>query len=128
MPVACELQPRHDATPEQFKQLGGALENWARHELGGEGVLYSIDPEALASLLRGEPPDPLGLRVKQHNEGASWEKIRQDLGPLASDRSVHFTVKDEPDCTREMVIESLRRAIPADLVEDILIDGMSWEE
>jgi hypothetical protein len=95
-------------------------------ELVREGVLYSIDAEALASLLRGEPPNPLGLRVKQHNEGATWEQIRRDLGPAASDRSLRFTVKDEPGWPRAKLIESLRQAIPAELVEDILIEDVSW--
>jgi hypothetical protein len=121
------LRPRRDATPEQLKRLGTALEEWTRREQGN-GVLYSIDPKRLASLLSGEPPDPLGVQVMEHNKGVSWEKIRQDLGPLASDRSVRFTVKDEPHCTRDKVIESLRQAIPDELVEDVVIDGVSWTE
>jgi hypothetical protein len=125
MPVVCELQPRQDATPEQLKMLGIALGGFARRELGKEGVLFSINLEELASLLSGEPPNPLGLRVKQHNEGVSWEQIRQDLGPVASDRSLRFSFKDEP---RAKIIESLRQAIPAELVEDILIDDVSWTE
>ncbi|SRR6266540_443791 len=128
MPVVCELQPRQDATPEQLKMLGKALEGWAHRERGNEGVLCWIDQEGLDSLLSGEPPNPLGLRAKQHNEGVSWEQIRQGLGPVASDRSLRFTVKDDPHCTRDMVNESLRQVIPAELVEDILIDDISWTE
>jgi hypothetical protein len=128
MPVVCELRPCQDATPEQFKELGEALKAWASRELGNGGVLCSIDPEGLASLLSGEPPNPLALQLKKHNEEVSLEKIRQDLGSLASDRSLCFTVKDEPRWPRAMVIENVRQAIPAELVEDILIDGESWTE
>ena len=128
MPVVCELWPCQDATPEQLKELGEALKDWARREMGNEGVLCSIDPEGLASLLSGEPPNPLALQVKKNNEGVSWEKIRQDLGSLASDRSLRFTVKDGPGWPRAKVIENLRQAIPAELVEDIFIDGETWSE
>ncbi len=124
MPIACELQPLRSATTDQLKRLGMSLKAWADRELG-KGVLVSIDPEALASLLRGEPPNPLGLRVKEHNEDASWEQIREDLGAALSERSLRFTVKDEP---RGTIIESLRKAVPAELVEDILIDDASWTE
>ena len=123
MPIACELLPLRIATTDQIKTLGIAVKGWADRELG-KGVLVSIDPEALASLLRGEPPNPLGLRVKQHNEDASWERIREDLGAAMSERSLRFTVKDEPrQGNREPA-----QAIPAELVEDILIDDVSWTE
>jgi hypothetical protein len=128
MPVNCELHPRQDATPEQLKELGKALEDWTRRELSGEGVLYSMDPEGLASLLRGEPPNPLGVQVMQHKQGVSWEKILQDLGPSVSDRSLRFSVKDVTSWPRASIIENLRQAISVDLVEDILIDGVSWME
>ncbi len=128
MPVVCELNPRQDLTPEQHKQLGKALEEWASRERRNVGLLCMIDQAGLDSLLSGEPPNPLGLRAKQLNEGVSWEKIRQDLGPVASDRSLRFSVKDEPGYSREKVIESLREAIPTELVDDILIDEVSWTE
>jgi hypothetical protein len=32
------------------------------------------------------------------------------------------------ECTRAQVIESLRQAIPADLVDDIFIDNVRWSE
>lgn len=128
MPLQCELRIRHDSTPDELKSLGMALKEWASRELGIEGVLFSIDPNGLTSLLGGEPPNPLALQVATHHEGVSLERIRQDLGPLASERSLRFTVKDEPHCTRDRVIESLRQAIPAELVEDILMDDVSWTE
>ena len=124
MPIVCELRPLRGATTDQLKRLGIAVKAWADRELG-KGILVSIDPESLASLLMGEPPKPLGLRVKQHHEDASWERIREDLGAALSERSLRFTVKDEP---RGAIIESLRQAIPAELVEDILIDDASWTE
>lgn len=128
MPVVCELKVRQDLTPEQLKELGKALEAWATRERSNAGLLCWIDQEGLDSLLSGEPPTPLGLRVKQLNEGVSWEKIRQDLGSVVSDRSLRFTVNDEPGCPRGQVIESLREAIPAELVEDVLINDVSWTE
>jgi hypothetical protein len=127
MPVPCELVPRHDVTPEQMKELGAALREWCRREFG-DGVLYSIDQKALASLLGGEPPDPLALQAKSHHPDVPLGRIREDMGALAGFRSVRFAVKDEPQCTRAQVIESLRQAIPADLVDDIFIDNVSWSE
>jgi hypothetical protein len=128
MPLLCELRPRHDVTPDELKRLGTALQEWGSRESGNEGVLFSIDPNHLDSLLAGEPPNPLAVQVATHHEEVPLERIRQDLGPLASDRSVRFAVKDEPHCTRARVIESLRQAIPPELVEDILIDEVSWTE
>src|SRR4051812_43877465 len=100
MPILCELKPRHDVTPDDLKALGTALHAWCQRELGG-GLLVSIDGEGLANLLKGEPPSPLAVQIQQHNPGASWEEIKQNLGPLAGDRSVRFSAKDAPHCTRE---------------------------
>jgi hypothetical protein len=127
MLILCELHPRRDATPEQLKKLGAALGEWARRELG-KGILYSIDSKGLVSLLSGEPTNPLALEAAAHHKDVPLERIRQDLGPLASDRSVRFTVKDEPHCSCDEVIESLREAIPSELVEDIFIGDVSWTE
>jgi hypothetical protein len=104
------------------------MRDWVARERPPEGVLVSIELDGLDSLLQGEPPNPLGAKVAGLNKGADLKEIRQNLGPLAAYRSLRFTVKDEPDCTRARVIESLRQAIPADLVEDILIGYVSWTE
>jgi hypothetical protein len=128
MPIPCILKPRADATADELKQLGTVFAHWSSRELTNEGVLYSIDQKGLDSLLAGELPDPLALQAWSHHEGIPPERIRQDLGPLASERSVRFNVKDEPHCTRGMAVQSLRQAIPADLVEDIFIGDASWTE
>jgi dihydrofolate reductase len=128
MPVQCELRPLSAATTDQLKALGAAVKEWFDREQHNEGVLYSYDPDDLNSLLLGEPPSPLGSRVAGNHPGVDLERIREDLGSLFSDRSLRFAVKDEPDCTRDKVIESLRQAIPPELVEDIVIGGASWTE
>jgi hypothetical protein len=124
MPVACELKPRLDIAPEDFKRLGAALTEWARQELGGDGVLSSIDRQGLASLIGGEPPNPLAVEAAAHHQDVPLEQIRQDLGPLASERSLRFNVKD--GVPRGQVVASLRQAIPTELVEDVIIDDVSW--
>ena len=63
----------------------------------------------MANLLSGEPPNPLGLQASKLNEGVSWEKIRQDLGSLASDRSLRFTVNNGPRWPRGVIIENLAK-------------------
>jgi hypothetical protein len=128
MPVECELQPLREATTDQLKDLGIAVKAWVDRELCNEGVLCSIDRDGLLSLLLGEPPNPLASQVAKHHPGVDLGRIRQDLGPLASDRSLRFSVKDGPHCPRDRVIESLRQAIPAELVEDIFVDDVSWAE
>jgi hypothetical protein len=128
MPVVCEIRPRRDATPELFKQLGASLLEWIRRESGDEGILIGFDRALLDNLLSGEPPTPLALQAASHHPDIPLDRIRQDLGALTSDRSLRFTVKDSPDCPRNRVIESLRQVIPADLVEDILIDDVNWTE
>jgi len=127
MPVICELRPRVDANPDELKRLEAALKAFADRELG-KGILCAIDGNGLASLLGGEPPNPMGTQVAEHNKDVDWARIRQDLGPIVSDRSLRFSVKDEPAYARAQIVETLRQAIPADLVEDFLIDGVSWNE
>ena len=128
MPVACELLPLREATTDQLKTLGTAIREWVHREQCPGGVLESIDQDGLLSLLQGEPPIPLGAQVAGHHKGVDPKKIQEDLGPLFAHRSLRFTVKDEPDCTRDQVFESLRQASPADLVEDILIGDVSWTD
>jgi len=81
-----------------------AVKAWVDRELCNEGILYSIDQDGLLSLLLGEPPNPLGSEVAKNHPGVSLERIR------------------------DKVIESLRQAIPAELVEDIFVNDVSWTE
>jgi hypothetical protein len=64
------------------------------------GLLRFIDEAALRDLLRGEGDEQL---------------------------LVFCVVRRGPDC-RGRAIASLRAAVPADLVEDVLIDGRSWAQ
>ena len=41
-------------------------------------------------------------------------------------RGVHLQVRDEISQDRQATIDSLRHSIPAKGVEDIVVDGTSW--
>ncbi len=104
MSVNCEVILRWDATPEQLSALGAALWRLCVRD-AGDGRLYRcLDDQPLADLIAGTLP----------------RSSRSDT------RGVHFRVRDEASPSRRATIDGLRREMPAQGVEDILIDGVSW--
>jgi hypothetical protein len=133
--LECEIIPRPDATPEQLKALADALDNW----IGNHAVPSVTTAYALADLRAGELPQPLSVAFEHYLDDHLVEcggespsgparaqrhrAILEKLGPMATGRTVFVHVRDVQEAA-----ESLRQAIPAELVEDILIDHRSWDE
>jgi hypothetical protein len=154
-PGGGEILPRQDATPEQLKRLGAALTEWSTRP-GTSGGATWIDRAALEDLLAGELPQPFVLRFLTEMKSGkpssgpqallaapaqmTTRQLREALHqareaypelarliPEADSRTVPFGLARGNRANRGQIIAGLRRYISADLVEDILIDGQSWE-
>jgi hypothetical protein len=108
MSIHCDVILRWTATPEQLHALGAALWRWGNRQAGNTGVYPYLDNQELADLLEGKFP---------------W--IRLTAGD-AERRRVRLWVRGKPFPDRQSAIDSLRGAIPADCVEDVLVEGASW--
>ena len=109
MSIACEVLLRRDASPSQLRELGAALRRWYVREAREHGIALYTNQDGINALRAGQLPQPV-------------------CGRRGGRRlAVPFDVRDGKSYSREATIESLRKDIPADLVEDILIDGQSWD-
>jgi hypothetical protein len=131
----CEIIPRRDATPQQLKQLAGVLDRW----IPANATPSMTTNYALADLHEGELPQPLSVALEHYLDDALAQRglepparseraerrrqILEKLGRLATTRTILLRVPDA-----RQAAASLREAIPADLVDDILIDRRSWAE
>ncbi len=104
MPVHHEVILRWDATPEQLSAVGTGLWRWCVRAAADGGLYQYLDDQPLADLIAGTLP----------RSGRSGT------------RGVHFRVRGEASPSRRATTDGLRREIPAQGVDDILIDGVSW--
>src|SRR5689334_11630382 len=102
MSIRCNVILEENATPEQLSALGAGLWRWCVRAAGHTGMYQYLNNQTLADLIAGQFPAPEG------------------------ERNVHFRVRDYVSHDRQTTIDSLRREIPAQGVEDILVDGKSW--
>jgi hypothetical protein len=110
MSIHCDVILQRSAAPEQLTALGAALWRWCNRVAGNTGIYQYLDSQALADLIAGMLP-------------ASSQAPQQD-----DRRAVHFWVRDELSRDRQAAIDILRRAIPAGGVEDVIVDGSSWDQ
>jgi hypothetical protein len=108
MSIKCDVILQWSATPEQLAAVGTALWGWCSRAAGKTGIYQYLDNQALADLIAGKLP------TASLTPG-------QGLG-----QGVHFRVRDETSHDRRPTIDSLRRDIPDKGVEDIVVDGKSW--
>jgi hypothetical protein len=108
MSINCDIILKWSATPEQLTALGAALWRWCQRAAGNTGIYQHLDNQALADLIAGQLP-------------ASSQTRRQ-----AERRGVHFRVRDQASADRQATIASLRREIPGKGIEDIVVEGTSW--
>jgi hypothetical protein len=108
MSINCDIILQWSATPEQLRALGAALWRWCNRAAGGTGIFQYLDNQALADLIAGKLPV---------SSQTPWQSDR---------RGVHFMVRDEASPERQATIDSLRQGLPARGVEDIVVDGTTW--
>jgi hypothetical protein len=107
MSMNCEVVLRWDALPEQLRALGAALWGWCNRASGDAGIYQYLDNQALADLLEGRLPAP---------------------GPTSRSAGlphVHFLVRGDPAGDCQATLESLWRALPAEGVAEVRVDGLS---
>ncbi len=142
MPIDCEVIPRAGATPDELKALGSALLRWYVRECRRDGIAHSVDTEALIEMLNGRPP---AARVPRPSlavltaaavgadaglngyemKAPDVEQLRQALA-LARRPAALLRVRDAR-YDRARTAANLREHVPAGLVEEVRIDGRSWD-
>ncbi len=153
-PLDCAIVPRQDCTPDELKELGFALGAWWRAECAApNSPAAQFDEDALHDLLAGELPQPFGLRLLgwlrdpdarrslalprrltphevtealRHARHANPAVARRI--PRAELRAVFIGLARQTEPAARRLVASLRHSLPADLIEDIRIDGRSWED
>jgi hypothetical protein len=134
VPVGCHIIPLRNGTWQERQALGRALSHWSERAAGKSGLLESLDHLALLSLLGGESSQDLchGMLEDSTNlplrPGEMDQKTAEGRKEDDEDRTIFFAVPGGKSYNRRRVIEKLRQEIPAELVQDILIDGRSWQE
>jgi len=98
MSMHCDIILRGSATPGQLAAVGSGLWRWCRLTAGDTGVYQHLDSQTLADLIAGIVPA----------------------------RGLHCRVRDEASQDRQATVDSLRRALPADGIEDVMVEGASW--
>ncbi len=107
MSMNCEIILQWSATPEQLTALGAALWRWCKRAAGATGIFQQLDNQALADLIAGKLPD---------SSQTAWR----------DPRGVHFRFQGERSHDRQATIRDLRKEILTKGVEDIVVDGKSW--
>ena len=130
--VPCDIVPRHDATSDGLKLLGLALAQWSQEELRPGGLLRHIDNIVLAELLGGDDPSDLVFALVHGEEEGECLTVRRCGLPHsnpteAARRLVVACSFSGPGYSRQQAIDSLREGVPSGLVEDVLLDGRSWD-
>jgi hypothetical protein len=130
--VPGEVLPRREATSDELKALGLALADWSEAELRPGGLLRSIDNIVLTELLGGDDPSEVVFAVLYGPQDDECFTITQRTPPHsdpaeAARRLIVACVFRGSVYDRRRAVESLRDAVPAALVQDVLIDGRSWD-
>ena len=108
MSVPFEVIIQWNATPEQLSALGGALWRWCNRTSANTGIYQYLDNQPLADLIAGKLPVSM-------------------TSPAEDDRrGVHVRLRDQASQDRRATLDVLRLALPAGGVEDVVVDGTSW--
>ncbi len=143
MPIECEVIPRARASADDLKALGTALLRWYVRERDRDGVAHSLDTEALVDLLNGRLP-PARLKRAPSSSPVPREVVPSPvhLGgyemrlPDVRRLQAALAAVAEPvailrvrrwNYERRRVLASLRDYIPAELVQDVRVEGKSWK-
>jgi hypothetical protein len=109
MSVQCDIILKWGATSAQLAALGTALWRWCNRTVGRTALFQSLNNQGLADLIAGKLPVSGG-----------WPR-------QADQRGVHYWLRDETSQDRQATIASLRRDMPTAGIEDVMVDGASWD-
>lgn len=102
MSIHVDVILRRDTTAEELTVLGSALWHWCGVTAGDAAMYQCVDNQPLADLIAGR-------------------------FPAASGQAAHLKVWDQTSPNRQLAIDNLRCTLPRDSVEDVLVDGKTWE-
>jgi len=108
MSLRCQVVLKGSASPEQLSTLGGALWGWCNRAAGESAIYQYVDNQLLADLIAGKFP------------------VSSSQSGVADHRGLCFRVRGQASQDFRPTVDSLRRALPGQAVEDIVIDGVSW--
>jgi hypothetical protein len=130
--VPARVLPRPDASSDELNALGRALIDWSEGELGPGGLLREIDNIVLTELVGGDDPSEVVFAVlygeDDDDDALTITRLASPHSdPVAAARLLVVACSfRRAGYSRRRAVNSLRDAIPAALVEDVLIDGRSW--
>jgi hypothetical protein len=143
--VNFDIVPRQALTPADFKALGRAIRRWLRLHAKQQGSVRWYDTDGLSDLLKGAPvrslhPDEAdspfapALVVSAAVGGfalgspAPGGVALFDQAEPEAPRPICLSLIYNKDCDHRHVMGAVRRALPVELVADVLIEGRSWDD
>jgi len=127
----CYIIPNRGATSEQLKELGKAIEAWMEDLQVSIKLIHGDD-----DLRGGELPTPKPFHPTKRDD--SFKILQDEMEALAKSTSYRgvfvklITVTDYApyleSLERENIIQQLREALPTEAVQDVLVNGQSWNE
>jgi hypothetical protein len=145
MIVKCDIFPRANLPPDQYKLLGKQIEEWIYDSPSYRSSVSS----GIQDLHDGELPQPyyvqqlIGAEGRTRPEGiiegpgvpsvkdlsrAERQTLRDDLGERADWRIVPVTILGAEARDRKALAAGLKSRVDAELVSDVLIEGVTWCE
>src|SRR4051794_39501218 len=109
MSITCEIAVNLNATPDELRAVGTALWRWRCRGAGDSDLYQLLDSQGQADLLAGRLP----LLNRTPSVAGRW--------------SVRFRIRDDIFESPRSVLDSLRQEIPKGGVDDVFVDGESWQ-
>ena len=147
MTVNFDIVPRQALMPADFKALGRAIRRWLRLHAKQQGSVRWYDTDGLSDLLKGSPvrsllpedgesPVALATALAASPGMGSPALETPALGSVAlldqpepeAPRPICLSLIYNKDCDHRHVMAAVRRALPNELVADVLIEGLSWDD
>jgi hypothetical protein len=135
--IDIEIIPKKGASPQQLKGLAEAIERW-QGDMLEDWCSFVGGGLGLDDLRKGELPQPFAVlapaaikkvskRLYRELKVPRMRNLAQDEREYLTRRTVSFRLKYHKErCNRQLVLDTLRDAIPADLVDDVLLNDQSW--
>lgn len=135
-----EIIPGPSLSPAELTALGKAIRHWLRqHDKHGAGSGKNEDG-GLSELMDGRPiPSRFNRRVEQVKESKRLRGLYQKVDKAAVRKELIEAGDDPARRTirlelfylhddRQRLVEIARKRIPAELVDDVLVNGRSWRD
>ena len=129
--ASCYIVPKPTATTKQLKKLGETIRSWVKDF----DVSVKIE-HGLEDLAVGELPTPKPIDWITSDE--NFKPLQHEMEELAKSTSYRgvfikmYTVVNDArhleSLERNNIIGQLRETLPIKAVQEVLVDGVSWNE